>query len=196
MKCELSNGITTNVEVQKSNTYDDHLRRVRYHWAILTTNIANQSITFKETPNFVVIHITSFDFIAKNRIIYHAKNTIQETGDPLDNGYQEIYVNAEVDDGSDLAKLMKYFVGKENDIESARKLFPKTVELKELYTNTEEGISIMTDVIEKIVKEEEKKIRDDRTREIVQNMKRDNLDISLIQKYSGWTKEQILACPV
>ena len=91
---------------------------------------------------------------------------------------------------------MKYFVGKENDIESARKLFPKTVELKELYTNTEEGISIMTDVIEKIVKEEEKKIRDDRTREIVQNMKRDNLDISLIQKYSGWTKEQILACPV
>ncbi|MBQ7608551.1 MAG: hypothetical protein IJU76_11375 [Desulfovibrionaceae bacterium] len=108
----------------------------------------------------------------------------------------EQYINTEVDDGADLAKLMKYFVGKEDDIESARKLFPKTVELKELYTNTEEEISIMTDVIEKIVKDEEKKIRDDRTREIVQKMKRENLDISLIQRISGWTEEQILACPV
>ena len=37
---------------------------------------------------------------------------------------------------------------------------------------------------------------DERNKEIVQKMKKKNMDVTLIQEITGWTEEQILACPV
>ena len=195
LECILSNAVITNVEVQKENNAD-HQRRVRYHGSMLTTNITDPSTDFKNIPNVIVIYITAFDVFSKKKTIYHIDRVVRETQDTVDNGFNEIYVNSAVDDGSEIALLMKYFVGKDVDMDKARKLFPNTVKLKEYYTNTEKGIEIMTDLVKKLVKEEEKQIREDTRREIVQNLKRENLEISLIQKISGWSIEKILDCPV
>ena len=39
-------------------------------------------------------------------------------------------------------------------------------------------------------------VANERTREMVQKMKKKNMDVTLIQEITGWTEEQILACPV
>ena len=49
---------------------------------------------------------------------------------------------------------------------------------------------------ERIRADRESFVIDETKREMVQKMKKENLDISLIQRISGWTEEQILACPV
>ena len=163
---------------------------------MLTTNITDPSTDFKNIPNVIVIYITAFDVFSKKKTIYHIDRVVRETQDTVDNGFNEIYVNSAVDDGSEIALLMKYFVGKDVDMDKARKLFPNTVKLKEYYTNTEKGVEIMSDLVEKLLKEEEAEIRDERTREMVEVLKRRKVDISVIKEASGWSEEQIQACPV
>lgn len=59
----------------------------------------------------------------KGKTVYHVDRTVRETGEITDNGLQEIYVNTKIDDGSDIAKLMKiYKEQREFDFEK----FPKT----------------------------------------------------------------------
>lgn len=41
--------------------------------------------------------------------LYHIDRILRETGKVVYNGANEIYVNAEIDDGSDIAELMKIF---------------------------------------------------------------------------------------
>lgn len=54
--------------------------------------------------------------------MYYINRSIEETGDEVDNGYKEIYVNAKIDDGSEVAELMKIFISA--DIPDNEK-FPK-----------------------------------------------------------------------
>lgn len=44
---------------------------------------------------------------------YHVERVIQETGEILDNGITEIYLNGKIKDGSAAAKLMRVFVEKD-----------------------------------------------------------------------------------
>ena len=62
------------------------------------------------------------------------------------NGFSEIYVNAEVNDNSDVAKLMEIFTKDEvyDDVK-----FPATSSRKRLFKHTEEGVSAMCEIIEK-----------------------------------------------
>lgn len=41
--------------------------------------------------------------------MYHIERILRETGKIVYNGANEIYVNTEIDDGSDIAELMKIF---------------------------------------------------------------------------------------
>ena len=135
-----------NVEVQKSDN-DDHQRRVRYNGAILTTNTADPGIKFEQVPDVCVIFISKFDIFKGNRAVYHVDRVVRETNAVVDNGFEEIYVNAEIRDGSDVSELMKIFV--ENDVYNSNK-FPKVSELKRMYKETEEGLKAMNGVIESL----------------------------------------------
>lgn len=148
-KCTLGDGRNVNVEVQKAND-DDHQRRVRYNGAILTTNSTETGIDFKNIPDVCVIFIAKFDIFGKSLPVYHIQRTIKETGDFVDNGFEEIYVNALVRDGSEISELMEVFTeqGKYND------KFPVTSAAKHRFTETEEGVSIMCEVIQEIAIEE------------------------------------------
>lgn len=191
LECVLSNGEITNVEVQKENK-DDHQRRVRYHGAVSTTNTADPSIDFKNIPNVTVIYISAFYVFSKKKTIYHIDRVFRETGDSVDNGFKEIYVNSAVDDGSTIALLMRYFVGKDVDMDIAKKLFPKTVKLKEYYTNTEKGVEIMTDLVEELLNEEKPKILEDRNREMAVDMLQNNEPIEKIVKYTRLSLDVII----
>ena len=68
-----------------------------------------------------------------------------ETGKTLYNGTQEIYIKAEIDDASDIAKLMKIFVEDSYYDDD----FPATSEQKRIFKTTEEEVNEMWEIIER-----------------------------------------------
>ena len=148
-KCVLGDCRRVNIEVQKRDD-DDHQRRVRYNGAILTTNLTDPGEKFENVPDVCVVFISKFDIFKGNRSLYHVDRIIRETGEKVDNGFEEVYVNAKVKDGSDVSELMEVFV---NDSAYNDK-FPITSDRKRRYKETEEGQLRMCEIMERIAKEE------------------------------------------
>ena len=64
------------------------------------------------------------------KTVYHIDRVVRETGEVQDNGLQEIYVNTKIDDGTDIAELMKIFtVSDAYDFEK----FPKVSKRKKTF---------------------------------------------------------------
>jgi hypothetical protein len=148
-KCVKGDGVQVDIEVQKSDD-DDHQRRVRYNGAILTTNIADPGIKFEKVPDVCVVFISKFDIFEGNLPLYHIDRVVRETQKVVTNGFEEVYVNTEVKDGSEVSELMEVFV----DDNVYNDKFPKTSDGKRRYKETEGGLNAMCDIMEKIAKEE------------------------------------------
>ena len=142
--CVLEDGKRCNVEVQKAND-DNHEKRVRYNTSCITANITDPGTRFEMVPNVIGIFISKFDMFKKGKTIYHVDRTVRETGDVVDNGLQEIYVNTKIDDGSDLAELMKIY--KERSVFDYQK-FPKTSKRKGQFIRNEGGKREMCELVE------------------------------------------------
>ena len=142
--CETEAGEEFNVEVQKSDD-DDHQRRVRYNTSCVTANITEPGSKFEKVPDVTGIYISKFDVFKSGKTIYHIDRVIRETGEVQENGLQEIYVNTKIDDGSDVADLMKIF--KEPDVYDFEK-FPKVSKRKKQFKESEGGDKTMCDLVE------------------------------------------------
>ena len=150
--CTLGSGKKVNIEVQRSDN-DDHLKRVRYNAAMITTRESQPGDDFSKIPDVVIIYISEFDFLNGGKTIYHADKVLRETGEVINDGQWELFVNTVVDDGTDIADLMSCFTKKR--VENAK--FPVLSEsVKELKT-TEGGASTVCQVMqhyEKIARDE------------------------------------------
>jgi hypothetical protein len=148
-KCVKGDGTQVDIEVQKSDD-DDHQRRVRYNGAILTTNIADPGVKFEKVPDVCVVFISKFDIFEGNLPLYHIDRIVRETQRVVDNGFEEVYVNTKVKDGSEVSELMEVFV----DDYAYNDKFPKTSDGKHRYKETEGGLNAMCEIMEKIANEE------------------------------------------
>ena len=144
-KCVKGDGTQVDVEVQNADD-DDHQRRVRYNGAILTTNVADPGSKFKNVPDVCVVFISRFDIFHGGRPLYHIDRVVRETGQTVRNGFEEVYVNAAVRDGSEVSALMEVFVN--SSAYDAR--FPKTSSSKRRYKETEGGLDTMCEIMEKL----------------------------------------------
>ena len=144
-KCQLGDGKIVNIEVQKADD-DDHQRRVRFNGALLTANLTDPGNKFVQVPDIIVVFISKFDIFKSKRSLYHVDRVIRETGAIVENGFTEIYVNAEADDKSDVSELMNIFVQDKvyDDVK-----FPITSACKRRYKTTEEGVREMCEIIER-----------------------------------------------
>lgn len=149
LECILGDGKYVGVEVQKVDN-DDHQRRIRYDGSLLTTNIVEPGSKFQEVPDVIMVFISKFDIFAGGCPLYHVDRVIRELNRRTDNGMQEIYVNAVIDNGSDVAQLMKVF--SYDEVYDDEK-FPVTSDIKRRFKTTEEGVSIMCGIIEKYINE-------------------------------------------
>lgn len=147
--CELENGEECNVEVQKADD-DDHQKRVRYNTSCITANITEPGSKFKNVPNVIGIYISKFDMFKSGRIVYHIDRVVRETGEVQDNGLQEIYVNTKIDDGTDIAELMRIFT-ETNAYDFAK--FPKVSKRKKQFKTNEGGKQEVCDLVENYAKE-------------------------------------------
>lgn len=146
--CEDGNGRQFSVEVQKAND-DDHQKRVRYNGSCVQILSLKKGTRFKELPDVYMIYITEKDFLGRGRPIYHIQRMIKETGDMVDNGYYEIYVNAEIDEGTLLSDYMKLL--KSSKVEDDPR-FPGICSAVKYYKEGE-GRGKMCEVVERYAKE-------------------------------------------
>ena len=150
-KCITGDGRYINIEVQKAND-DNHLKRVRYNASVLTANVTESGKQFEFVPDVCIIFISAFDLFKGNLPLYHVVKTVKETGQVIEDGLTEIYVNAAVDDGSKLAKLMKVFT--KNDVYNEAD-FPVTSEIKARFKKDEGGTVKMDATLQKWMQESE-----------------------------------------
>ena len=203
-KCITKDGKHINVEIQKADD-DNHQKRVRYNSSIITTNITDTGTKFELVPDVCIVFISKFDIFKGNLPLYHVDRIVRETGEAVDNGLAEIYVNAAVDNGSDISELMKIFT--KDDAYSNR--YPKTSEIKKRYKETEGGIQAMCEIME-MVKEDgriegftegcaEGRIEGraegeiNRAKKIAGDMKKKGFEFSFIAELTELTEDEIRA---
>ena len=172
--CEDSSGNKFNVEVQKSDS-TDHQKRMRYNLSNIDTSFVEKGIPFDEVPDIYAIMISAFDPFKENKTIYHVQRILQETGTFTENGIHEVYVNTAVNDGTDIAELMQYF------LDSKAEIHPKFEKLSKrvvYYKGTNKGVDNMSSVFEEYAE----KYAEKREVKVAINMLKENMPIELIVK--------------
>ncbi|MCD8326634.1 MAG: PD-(D/E)XK nuclease family transposase [Lachnospiraceae bacterium] len=104
-------GSLYNLEDQRSSTVD-HARRTRYYGAMIDKNSLDKGKEYSELTDVYIVYISEKDVWHTGMTMSHVRKTLQGrdgTELPYDDGTHLIYVNGEVDDGSELAGMMKYF---------------------------------------------------------------------------------------
>jgi hypothetical protein len=185
-KCKKGDGSQINIEVQKSDD-DNHQKRVRYNGAIITTNITDTGIKFENLPDVCVVFISKFDIFKGNHALYHIDRVVRETKEVVDNGFSEVYVNAKVDDGSDVSELMRVFV----EDTAYNDKFPNTSERKRKFKESEGGLSDMCEIMEKLAREERAEGERRGKAEIILNMYQNNFTLEQIALATSKTPEEI-----
>ena len=151
-KCVTGDGRQINIEVQKADD-DNHLKRARYNAAVLTTNISETGKRFEFIPDVCIVFISKFDIFDGGLPLYHIDKVVRETGQVIEDGLTEIFVNTVNYDGSKPARLMKLFT--DNDAYSSDE-FPITSELKSRLKSSEGGSRTMNEILEKLISDEKR----------------------------------------
>ena len=151
--CELRDGRRVNIEVQNANNVN-HQKRVRYYSSVLTTSLMKKGESFDNVPEVCMIYICNFDIFKENKSSYLIKRVIDGSNREVDNGLKEIYISANINDGTTLSELMGVFT--KDDCYSEN--FPVTSKMKYDFKYVKEG-NKMTDAMKElydIFKEESK----------------------------------------
>ena len=208
-KCVSGDGRHINIEVQKAND-DNHLKRVRYNAAVLTTNISETGSKFEFIPDVCIVFISKFDMFDGGLPLYHIDKVVRETGQVIDDGLTEIFVNTVNYDGSKPARLMKLFT--DNDAYSSDE-FPITSELKSRLKSSEGGSRTMNEILEKLISDEkrESELRgkkrgrkegkiegkiegaNEEKLRIAKDMKASGLAFDFIARFTGLSEEAVAA---
>ena len=151
--CELRDGKRVNIEVQNADNVN-HQKRVRYYSSVLTTSLMKKGENFDNVPEVCMIYICNFDIFRENKSLYLIKRVIDGSNTEVDNGLKEIYISANISDGSALSELMEVFT--KDDCYSDN--FPITSKMKYDFKYVREG-NKMTDTMKEIYEifEEESK---------------------------------------
>lgn len=110
------------LEVERPKTVD-HPRRVRFYGAMMDGEFLEKGKPYAAMPVVCVIYLTQRDIWHMGAAVYRERRRLEPVGAggrkvrkrTYDDGRHIIYVNAAVDDGSEAAKLMKYFMTADPD---------------------------------------------------------------------------------
>ena len=96
------------IEVQRTDTVD-HARRTRFYGAMVDSEFLQRGKEYSELPEATIYYISETDIWKQGRLKYTISRKCDEADMEYDDGTSTVYVNAEVNDGSELAKMLQYF---------------------------------------------------------------------------------------
>lgn len=142
------------LEIENTDTMD-HPRRTRFYGALTDSELLRKGAGYSALPDRRIFYISRTDIWKKGYTIYEEEKRFRQTGLLHEDGAHVTYVNAAVDDGSRIAKLMRYFRTADPFDDSEGALSRRVRFLK-----TEEGgREIMCEIMEKIREEGRKEGR-------------------------------------
>lgn len=142
------------LEIENTDTMD-HPRRTRFYGALTDSELLRKGAGYSALPDRRIFYISRTDIWKKGYTIYEEEKRFRQTGLLHEDGAHVTYVNAAVDDGSRIAKLMRYFRTADPFDDSEGELSKRVRFLK-----TEEGgREIMCEIMEKIREEGRKEGR-------------------------------------
>ena len=97
-----------NIEIQRADTVD-HARRTRFYGAMIDSEYLMKGKTYTDLPDVYIIYISETDLWKAGQTSYPVEKSFKSTGVRYDDGQHILYVNAAVDDGSEITGLMRYF---------------------------------------------------------------------------------------
>ena len=142
--CRARDGSYYNVEVQKSDD-DDHQKRVRYNTALVSMYTMQAGKDYKELPEVKAVFISKFDIFHGNHAMYHVDRVVRETGQKVENGQSEIYVNAKVKDRTSVSEQMEYFT----DSNGRKEICPKLSERVMLFKTEQTELMLLKKYMKK-----------------------------------------------
>ena len=186
-------GSLCNIEIQRADN-DNHLKRARFNAANITVKESETGTNFEKVKDVYIIYISEKDFFKGGFTTYHIDKVIRENGITVDDGLHEIFVNASVNDGSNIAELMQCFTQKNLNNPKFRAVTRRFKELKE----TEGGLTTMCKLMDDIVNEEKEKEKEKVRIELLTNMinngysKKDILNIGFTEDEYKKAEEELL----
>ncbi|MGP1586307.1 MAG: Rpn family recombination-promoting nuclease/putative transposase [Schwartzia sp. (in: firmicutes)] len=186
-----------NVEMQVNEPTETELaKRTRYYQSVIDTDLLEAGKDYEELNDTYIIFICPFDPFKEGRHIYTFCSTCREdTTLTLKDGATKVFLNA-VGIGDDVPEDVKAFLKYMNGVLS-QDAFVQEIE-QEIQTVKEveqERVSYMT--FEMRLRDEWKvgwkEGREEGELSMIRKLLREAAPMELIQRVSGWTKEQILA---
>lgn len=184
--CVLGNGRNCNIEVQKSDN-DDHVRRARYNASCITANITETGQHFKDVPDVCIVFISAFDFFKGNKTIYHVDKRLRETGQTIEDGLTEIFVNTEVFDNSNIAELMQCM--KQEYVDNQK--FPALSKRVNYYKNDVKGVDVMCSIMDELINEAVNETAVTKDKEFALRLLKRGESYDSIAELTGLSMEQI-----
>ena len=85
-------------------------RRGRFYTSVMDSELLRKGVDYDKLPEVYLFYISEKDIWCNGHTVYHVQQSLSfgEKQIPYENGLHTIYVNAEIDDGSNIAKLMQY----------------------------------------------------------------------------------------
>ena len=141
-------GVICHLEIEGADVAD-HARRTRFYGSVTDGEFLRKGRDYNELPERYIFYISRKDIWKDGYTVYEEEKRFRQTGKKHNDGSHLIYVNAEIDDGSRIAKLMKYFKTADPFDDSEGELSKRVRFLK----IEEGGIEIMCEIMEKIREE-------------------------------------------
>ena len=103
-----ADGREFNVEIQRDDS-GALPKRARYHASMMDARLIRKGTTYKQLPESYVIFITENDIFHGGRSHYIIQRDILELNEVFYDEQHNIYVNAQIKDGSAISELMQDF---------------------------------------------------------------------------------------
>ena len=162
-------------------------RRVRYYSSVMDSELLRKGVSYDKLPEVYLFYISEEDIWRNGQTVYKVQQSLSlgKKQIPYDNGLHTIYVNAEIDDGSNIAKLMQYLkTAKAGDTSQG------ALSAHVNYLKSPEGGRAKMGEFEKYFTE---KGREEERKDTALEMLKDGEKLPKIIKYSKLTEADILS---
>ena len=152
-----------NIEIQQEKEGASP-KRARYHSGLIDMNTLDPGQDFDELPENYVIFITRTDVIGEKKQIYHIDRRIQETGKPFGDDTFIIYVNASMQDNTEIGRLVHDLHCKKAEDMYSEILAKRVLELKKTVEGKNDMCREMDEIYNWGIEHEKKNTEKERKR--------------------------------
>ena len=152
-----------NIEIQQEKEGASP-KRARYHSGLIDMNTLDPGQDFDELPENYIIFITGTDVLGRKKQIYHVDRRIRETNEPFGDDTFIIYVNAGMQDDTEIGRLVHDLHCKKAEDMYSEVLARRVLELKETVEGENDMCREMDEIYNWGIEHEKKNTEKERKR--------------------------------